>query len=198
MSDSTLEARNKEQGASGVADSVLDPCPLSLVPKKAVFFDRDGTLNVEVGYLYEFEKFKWIDGAIEAVKYCNDNGYLAIVVTNQSGIARGYYTEADVIALHNKMNEELNKHGAHIDDFFYCPHHPEGVVAEYSIDCECRKPKPGLIEEACKKYYIDKSKSLMIGDKPRDVECGENADVYSILFTGGNLLNVLKDALAQI
>ena len=198
MSDSTLEARNKEQGASGVADSVLDPWPLALDPKKAVFFDRDGTLNVEVGYLYEFEKFKWIDGAIEAVKYCNDNGYLAIVVTNQSGIARGYYTEADVIALHNKMNEELSKHGAHIDDFFYCPHHPEGVVDKYSIDCECRKPKPGLIEEACRKYDIDKSKSLMIGDKPRDVECGENAGVRSVLFNGGSLFDVLKYNLTQL
>ena len=198
MSNSALEtrkkigARSKEQGASEVAQSVLDPCPLTLAPKKAIFFDRDGTLNVEVGYLYEFEKFKWIDGAIEAVKYCNDNGYLAIVVTNQSGIARSYYTEADVKELHRRMNEELSKHGAHIDDFFYCPHHPEGVVDKYSIDCECRKPKPGLIEEACRKYDIDKSKSLMIGDKPRDVECGENAGVRSVLFTGGNLLNVIK------
>ena len=165
---------------------------------KAVFFDRDGTLNVEVGYLYEFEKFKWIDGAIEVVKYCNDNGYLTIIVTNQSGIARGYYTEADVKELHRRMNEELSKQGAHIDDFFYCPHHPEGIVDKYSIDCECRKPKSGLIEEACRKYDIDKSKSLMIGDKPRDVECGENAGVYSILFDGGNLLSVLKAALAQL
>ena len=165
---------------------------------KAVFFDRDGTLNVEVGYLYEFEKFKWIDGAIDAVKYCNDNDYLAIVVTNQSGIARGYYTENDVIELHQKINEELNKAGAHIDDFFYCPHHPEGIVDNYSVDCECRKPKPGLIEEACRKYDIDKSKSLMIGDMPRDVECGENAGVSSFLFSGGSLLSVLKSALAQL
>ena len=165
---------------------------------KAVFFDRDGTLNVEVGYLYEFEKFKWIDGAIDAVKYCNDNDYLAIVVTNQSGIARGYYTENDVIELHQKINEELNKAGAHIDDFFYCPHHPEGIVDNYSVDCECRKPKPGLIEEACRKYDIDKSKSLMIGDMPRDVECGENAGVSSVLFSGGSLLSVLKSALAQL
>lgn len=165
---------------------------------KAVFFDRDGTLNVEVGYLYEFEKFKWIDGAIDAVKYCNDNDYLAIVVTNQSGIARGYYTENDVIELHHKINEELNKAGAHIDDFFYCPHHPEGIVDNYSVDCECRKPKPGLIEDACRKYDIDKSKSLMIGDMPRDVECGENAGVSSVLFSGGSLLSVLKSALAQL
>ena len=165
---------------------------------KAVFFDRDGTLNVEVGYLYEFERFKWIDGAIEAVKFCNDNGYLAIVVTNQSGVARGYYTEEDVNKLHQKMNEELAKSGAHIDSFFYCPHHPEGVVEKYSIVCNCRKPKSGLVEEACRKYDIDKSKSLMIGDMPRDVECAENIGVRGILFTEGNLLSVLKNALVQL
>ncbi|MBR2179788.1 MAG: HAD family hydrolase [Selenomonadaceae bacterium] len=165
---------------------------------KAIFFDRDGTLNVEVGYLHEFEKFKWIEGAIEAVKFCNDNDYLAIVVTNQSGVARGYYTEADIIELHQNMNEELKSHGAHIDDFFYCPHHTEGVVAEYSIDCECRKPKPGLVETACKKYDIDKSKSLMIGDKTRDVECAINAGVRGVLFNEDNLLSVLKRALNQL
>ena len=165
---------------------------------KAIFFDRDGTLNVEVGYLYEIDKFKWIDGAREAIKFCNDNGYLAIVVTNQSGVARGFYTEEDIINLHNFIQEELAKVGAHIDDFFYCPHHSTGVVEKYSIDCECRKPKSKLIEDACKKYDIDKSKSLMIGDKPRDVECGKNAGVYSVLFDGDNLLNTIKFALETI
>ena len=164
---------------------------------KAVFFDRDGTLNVDAAYLYEFEKFKWIDGAIEAVKYCNDNGYLAIVVTNQSGVARGYFTENDVIELHKKVNEELGKVGAHIDDFFYCPHHPEGVVEKYKIHCNCRKPKSGMIEEACQKYNIDKSKSLMIGDMLRDVECAENAGVRGVLFNEGSLIDVLKSALTQ-
>ena len=204
MSNGTLEARNgigtrsKEQEANEVTEQLLAPRPSTLDPTKAVFFDRDGTLNVEVGYLYEFEKFKWIDGAIEAVKFCNDNGYLVIVVTNQSGVARGYYTEADVAELHRRMNEELNKHGAHIDDFFYCPHHPGGAIAQYSIDCKCRKPKPGLIEEACRKHDIDKSKSLMIGDMPRDVECATNAGVRGVLFTGGSLFNVLKDNLTQL
>ena len=165
---------------------------------KAIFFDRDGTLNVEVGYLYEIDKFKWIDGAREAIKFCNDNGYLAIVVTNQSGVARGFYTEEDIINLHNFMQEELAKVGAHVNDFFYCPHHPNGVVEKYSIDCECRKPKSKLIEDACKKYDIDKSKSLMIGDKPRDVECGENAGVRSILFDGENLLNTIQSAIEAV
>ena len=90
-----------------------------LMSNKAVFFDRDGTLNVEVGYLYEFDKFKWIDGAIEAVKFCNDNNYLVIVITNQSGVARGFYTEDDIKKLHTQMNEELARYSAHIDDFYY-------------------------------------------------------------------------------
>ena len=164
--------------------------------KRAIFFDRDGTLNEEVGYLYELEKFKWIDGAIDTIKFCNENDYLVIVVTNQSGVARGYYTEAEIDNLHNHMNEELKKFGAHIDDFFYCPHHPEGVIEKYSIECECRKPKSKMIEDACNKYDIDKNQSLMVGDKPRDVECGKNAGVTSILFEGGNLLTTIKSYLS--
>ncbi|MBQ7477711.1 MAG: HAD-IIIA family hydrolase, partial [Selenomonadaceae bacterium] len=94
--------------------------------KKAVFFDRDGTLNVDTDYLYKIEEFRWEEDAVEAIRYCNDKGWLVIVVTNQSGVARGYYTEADVERLHAWMNEDLQKHGAHIDAFYYCPHHPKG------------------------------------------------------------------------
>ena len=162
---------------------------------KAIFFDRDGTINEEVGYLYKFEHFRWVNGAIEAIKFCNDNGYLAIVVTNQSGVARGFYTEDDIKKLHRQINDELKNFNAHIDDFFYCPHHPDGIVTKYSVDCECRKPKSKLIEDACVKYNIDKAQSLMIGDKPRDVECGENAGVRSVLFDGENLLSAIKSAL---
>ena len=159
---------------------------------KAIFFDRDGTLNVDLDYLCDFEKFQWIDGAVEAIKFLNDNNYLVIVVTNQSGVARGFFTEDDVKSFHKQMNEELKKFDAHIDEFYYCPHHPQGVIAKYKIDCECRKPKSKMIEDACKKFNIDKSKSLMIGDKVRDVECGENAGVRSILFEGGNIFELIK------
>ena len=162
---------------------------------KAIFFDRDGTLNEEIGYLYEFEKFKWIDGAIDAIKFCNDHDYLVIVITNQSGVARGYYTESDIKKLHQQINEDLKKFEAHIDDFFYCPHHPDAAVEKYRIDCECRKPKSKMLEDACKKYNIDKSKSLMIGDSLRDVECAENAGIKGILFEGGNLFNTFKNFL---
>ena len=159
---------------------------------KAIFFDRDGTLNVDLDYLCDFEKFQWIDGAVEAIKFLNDNNYLVIVVTNQSGVARGFFTEDDVKSFHKQMNEELKNFDAHIDEFYYCPHHPQGVIAKYKIDCECRKPKSKMIEDACKKFNIDKSKSLMIGDKVRDVECGENAGVRSILFEGGNIFDLIK------
>ena len=163
--------------------------------KKAIFFDRDGTLNVEVGYLYKIEDFKWIDGAVDAIKFCNQNNYLAIVVTNQSGIARGFYSAADVDRLHSWINEELSKIGAHIDAFYYCPHHPRGAVEKYSVECECRKPRPKMILDAIKHFDIDRAQSLMIGDTQRDVEAGANAGVRSILFNGGNLLETLKAAL---
>ena len=160
--------------------------------KKAVFFDRDGTLNVDTAYLYRIEEFRWIEGAVEAIRYCNDRGWLVIVVTNQSGVARGYYTEADVERLHAWMNEDLQKHGAHIDAFYYCPHHPKGAVAQYAKECDCRKPAPGLVETACREYGIDKAKSVLIGDKERDVECAERAGVRGILYPGGSLLDTLR------
>ena len=164
---------------------------------KAFFFDRDGTLNVEVGYLYEIDKFKWIDGAVEAIKFCNDNRYLVIVVTNQSGIARGFYSETEVQQLHQYMNEELAHFNAHIDAFYYCPHHPQGTVDKYRLDCDCRKPKPKMIEDACRDYNIDKTKSFMIGDALRDVECAKSAGLKSVLFTGGNLFEVVKGILSD-
>ena len=158
----------------------------------AVFFDRDGTLNVDTGYLHEKEKLQWMPGAREAVKYVNDMGYLAIVITNQSGVARGMFGEQAVNELHAYMNEELGKIGAHLDGFYYCPHHPEATVPEYRRDCDCRKPKSGLIDKACKDFAIDLEHSLMVGDSPRDVECGEGAGVRGILYQGESLLELVK------
>jgi len=171
---------------------------ISRMVNKAVFFDRDGVLNVDVHYLYRKDDFIWTDGAIDAIKYCNAEGYKVIVITNQSGVSRGYYAENDVKALHVWMNEELAKHGAHIDDFFYCPHHPEGTVPGYNFACDCRKPSPKLIDRACAKYAIDKSQSFMIGDKSSDMECAENARVCGILFRGGSLYEQVKKALEAL
>ncbi|MBO5588353.1 MAG: D-glycero-beta-D-manno-heptose 1,7-bisphosphate 7-phosphatase [Anaerovibrio sp.] len=154
---------------------------------KAVFFDRDGTLNEEVHYLHKIEDFKWIEGAIDAIKYCNDNGFLAIVITNQSGVARGYYPESDIMKLYDWMNTDLAKHGAHLDGIYYCPHHPTGKVKEYAIECDCRKPKPGMLFNAKKDHNIDLKSSYLIGDSARDVECAEAAGVKGIMYKGGNL-----------
>ena len=162
---------------------------------KALFFDRDGTLNVDVHYLHRTEDFKWINGAPEAIRYANEKGYLVIVVTNQSGIARGYFTEDDVHALHDYMNECLKKYGAHIDDFYYCPHLVDGKVKSYAIDCDCRKPKPGLINRAIKEHDIDRTASLLIGDGDRDIEAAQAAHVRGVKYTSGSLLTLVKECL---
>lgn len=160
---------------------------------KAVFFDRDGTLNVDKDYLYKIEDFKWTEGAVSALQYCHEKGYLAVVITNQSGVARGYYTEADVHRLHRWMNQELEAKGeAPIDAFYYCPHHPKGKVAAYACECSCRKPKSGLVLQAIKELDIDPAKSLMVGDKLRDIESGEAAGVRGALYKEGSLLEFVK------
>ena len=155
---------------------------------RAIFFDRDGTLNEEVGYLWQIEKFKWIDGAREAIKFCNEKKILAVVVTNQGGIAKNLYTSKEVDALHNFMQESLAEVGAHIDGFYYCPHHPD-----FSGACDCRKPKPGLILKACKELKIAPAQAILIGDAGRDIAAAKAAGLRAgIFFTGGNLLEVVK------
>lgn len=165
---------------------------------KAVFLDRDGTLNVDVNYLYKIEDFAWVPEAREALAYLVQQGYTLFVITNQSGIARGYYTIAQMEQLHEHMNQELAQVGAHIEKFYYCPHHQkEGVLPEYVKDCDCRKPKPGMLLQAMAEYDIDKSASLMIGDSKRDVEAAEAAGIRGVQYKGGSLLDFVKQALAQ-
>ena len=160
---------------------------------KAAFFDRDGVLNVDKSYLYKIEDLEWIDGAKEALAYLTQKGYTIFVVTNQSGIARGYYTVADMEKLHEFMAQQVAAAGGKIEKFYYCPHLPEGKVAEYAVDCDCRKPKPGLILRAFAEYDIDKNAAFLIGDKPRDVKSAEAAGIKGCLFEGGNLLNFVKE-----
>ncbi len=155
---------------------------------QAIFFDRDGVLNEEVGYLWQVEKFKWIDGAREAIKFCNERGLLAIVVTNQGGIARGLYTAREVDNLHDFMQRSLSEVGAHIDGFYYCPHHPD-----FSGECDCRKPKPGLILHACEDFNINPAQAIMFGDSERDIQAARAAGLRDgIFFAGGNLLEAVK------
>ncbi len=149
---------------------------------KAVFLDRDGTINVDKAYLFKPEDFVWIKGAKEAIKYAHDKGYLVIIVTNQSGVARGYFGEDDVKALHKFINDELQKINTKIDAFYYCPHHPEAVVEKYKVECNCRKPKSGMILQAAKDNNIDLSSSWVFGDKERDILAGKNAGVKGAIF----------------
>lgn len=141
---------------------------------KAVFLDRDGTINKDINYLYRIEDFEFLDGVPEAIRKMNEAGYLVLVVTNQAGIARGYYTAEDVHKLHRHIDEQLAQYGAHIDAWYYCPHHPD-----ITGPCNCRKPKPGMIEQAIKDFNIDTSNSILIGDQPSDIEAGESCGIKS-------------------
>lgn len=162
---------------------------------KAVFFDRDGVLNVDVAYLYKIEALRWVEGAREAAAYLTDLGYKLFIVTNQSGIARGYYTVEQMQELHSYMQQEIAAAGGKIEKIYYCPHHKEGVVPAYSCDCDCRKPKPGMLLQAFAEYDIDKAQSFLIGDGQRDVQAAEAAGIRGYLFKGGNLLDFVKSIL---
>lgn len=162
---------------------------------KAVFLDRDGVLNVDVDYLYKIDDFQWVDEAPEALVYLVKQGYHLFVVTNQSGIARGYYTVDDMQKLHAHMQQELQKYGAQIERFYYCPHHKEGKIAEYAIECDCRKPKPGMLLQAMAEYAIDKEQSFLIGDSKRDIEAAQAAGIKGYLFTGGSLLQFVQNII---
>ncbi len=154
---------------------------------RAVFFDRDGVLNRDVGYLHRAEELEWIPGAKESVAALCRKNISLFVVTNQSGVARGYFTEDDVRRLHDFMNEELAKSGGKITEFFYCPHLKGAVKAAYDKDCDCRKPKPGMILDAVKKYALAPKDCILIGDSPRDIEAAEAAGVRGYLFDEDNL-----------
>ncbi|MET4720012.1 HAD family hydrolase [Bradyrhizobium japonicum] len=160
--------------------------------KRAVFFDRDGVLNEDVGYLHDRAEFRWMPGAREAVKAVNDAGYSAFVVTNQSGVARGFYNEAAISALHTWMAQELAEIGAHIDAFEYCPHHPEASVELYRRTCTCRKPRPGMIVNLMKRFQIEPIGSFLIGDKLTDLEAAAGAGISGYLFDGQDLEHFVK------
>ena len=157
--------------------------------QRAIFLDRDGTMNVSKGFISKADDFELIPGTIEAIKAINKSGALAIVITNQPVIARGECSFEELHNIHNKLKTLLGEKGAFVDDIFYCPHHPdkgfEGEVPELKFDCECRKPKTGMIEEAVKKYNIDLSKSYMVGDSTMDLETARNAGIKSVLVNTG-------------
>ncbi len=149
-------------------------------------------INIDQGYVHKKENFRWVAGAIDAIRRFNELGYLVLVVTNQGGIARAFYSEQDVLDLHDWLQNELKQQGAHIDQFYYCPHHVDGVLPEHSYSCDCRKPKPGMILTAAKDWQVDLSQSAMIGDKHTDMIAAEKAGVTGYLFRGGNLFDFCR------
>ena len=167
--------------------------PASLL-RPALFLDRDGVLNEDQGYVHRWEDFHWIAGAREAVAAFNRAGWLVIVVTNQSGVGRGYYTEADMHALHKHMSKDLAAVGGHIDAFYHAPDHPDAKLETYRHpDPPDRKPNPGMILRALQDWPIDREASLLIGDKPSDLEAALRAGIRGVLFEGGDLKRFLAD-----
>ncbi|MFX1388595.1 MAG: D-glycero-beta-D-manno-heptose 1,7-bisphosphate 7-phosphatase [Promethearchaeota archaeon] len=148
--------------------------------QKAIFLDRDGVINKEVGYLSNIENFEFIQGSIEALKILKQKNYLLIVITNQAGLARGYFSEETLKAIHNKMIKILKKNMIELTDIYFCPHHPD-----FTGSCECRKPKPGMILMAALEYKIDLGKSFMVGDTLNDIETGKNAECKTVLVLTG-------------
>jgi D-glycero-D-manno-heptose 1,7-bisphosphate phosphatase len=160
--------------------------------RPAVFLDRDGVINHDDNYVHRPEQIRWIDGAKEAIRWLNDTGYYVFAVTNQAGVARGYYGEDDVRSLHGWMQAELQGAGAHVDCFEYCPYHPEGAVERYRRVSELRKPAPGMILKLRGEWNVDWDRSLMIGDRDIDMQAAAAAGIAGHQFPGGNLLDFVR------
>ena len=153
--------------------------------RAAVFFDRDGTLIEDVGYLRTAAGLRMIDGAAAGVRQLNERGFLTFVISNQSGVARGYFTEQELIPIHERLEAELDAAGAHLDRIYYCPHHPTRGTPPYNVECTCRKPRTGMLEQAVKEFGVDLSRSYVIGDKVADVKVGHNAGTRTVLVLTG-------------
>lgn len=152
---------------------------------KVVFLDRDGTINEEMGYINHINRFKIYEFVPAAIRMINENGYKVVVITNQSGIARGYFDEDLLTRVHEKLRFTLAQAGARIDQIYYCPHHPTEGKGEYRKDCECRKPKTGMIDMAKEVFDIDMEHSIMIGDRFKDMEFGKKVGLKSIMVLTG-------------
>ena len=178
------------------ARGLCEITPMADPSRSAVFFDRDGTLNVDLDYVYRPGDLRWQPGAIAAVRLVNDLGAKAIVITNQSGVARGLFTETDVARFHERMSEDLAAAGARIEAWYACYHLKDAPVAAYAHpDHPDRKPNPGMVLRALLDHGLDPARCLMVGDKPRDIEAGRRAGVRGVLYGGGRLDVCVEQAL---
>ena len=165
--------------------------------KKAIFLDRDGTIVVHEPYLSSLDQLKLLPNAVEGIRLFKKSGYLVIVITNQSGIARGVFDEERLTLIHKKLMRMLKDEGIEIDDIYYCPHHTEGVIEQYTLDCDCRKPKPKMLLNAAKQHNVNLTQSLMIGDSEVDMLAGKNAGCTCVLIKNACSNNTSVTSMAD-
>ena len=165
--------------------------------RPAVFIDRDGTINEQMGYVNHISRFVLLPGSAEGIRLLNRHQYLAIIVSNQSGVARGYFPMELIERIHGHMQDLLAKKGANIDGIFFCPHYPRGVVPEYSMECDCRKPRTGLVQKACEEFDIDMKNSYVIGDRFSDIELAERSNLQGIMVKIGYGLGDIEYVLPR-